>query len=125
MGDADDLHRRRQGFWLRMAREAKGLKQQGAAERIGLKTKAAISDYENAVTEVPQHRLRKLAALYEWDLVFFTEPDPTAEEQAIERMARLSRAAIHVADRDEEAGAAEPAHDDDGAPDAPRGRRSA
>ena len=101
MGNPDDeTHRKRQGFWLRMAREAKGINQQGAADLLGLKTKSAISDYENGVTEVPQSRLRRLADLYGWPLVIFTEPEPTAEEQAQERMAALARAAIQLAHED-------------------------
>lgn len=36
MADEDALFRRRQGFWLRMAREAKGLNQLGAAGLVGL-----------------------------------------------------------------------------------------
>ena len=101
MANPDDhTHRRRQGFWLRMAREARGLKQEAAADHVGLKTKSAISDYENGTTEVPQSRLRRLAGLYGWSLVIFTEPDLTAEEQAQERMAALARAAIRLAHED-------------------------
>ena len=100
MGEPDDqLYRTRQGFWLRMAREAKGLNQLGAAKLIGLSTKSAISDYETGATQVPMPRLRKMAREYGWPLVLFTEPDPTAVEQAQERIARIARAAIRVADR--------------------------
>ena len=104
MPNADTEYRRRQGFWLRMARESAGLKQQGVADQVGLRTKAAISDYENGVTEVPMRRLRRMAELYGWPLVLFTEPDLTAEERARERMAQLARAALHVEREDREAG---------------------
>lgn len=100
MAEPDDaLYRTRQGFWLRMAREAKGLNQLGAAKLIGLSTKSAISDYESGRTQVPMDKLRRLAKEYGWPLVLFTEPDPTAVELAQDRMARLARAAIRVADR--------------------------
>jgi transcriptional regulator with XRE-family HTH domain len=103
MADDDELHRKRQGFWLRVAREANNLNQLGAARLIGLKTKSAISDYENGVTEIPGPKLRKLAKEYGWPLVMFTEPMKTGEELARERMARLARAAIRVAGQDVEA----------------------
>lgn len=97
MEDEDALFRKRQGFWLRMARESKGLNQGGAAQLVGLKSKSAISDYESGDTPVPQARLRRMAKEYGWDLAIFTEPDPTAEEQALERMSRSARSAIRVA----------------------------
>ena len=104
----DALFRVRQGFWLRTAREAANVSQQAAAKTAGLRSKSAISDYEKGATQVPQDKLRRLATLYGWPLVLFTEPEPTAEERAQERIARLARAAIRVADRltSEAAGAA-------------------
>lgn len=99
MADKDAQYRKRQGFWLRMARESRGLSQEGAAREVGLKTKSALSDYETGVTEPPQSRLRALAALYGWDLEIFIDPDLTAEEMAQERMSRKARAAIRVADQ--------------------------
>ncbi len=125
MGNPDDTtYRIRQGWWLRMAREASGKKQQGAADLLGLKAKSTISDYENGVTDVPQPYLRKLARWYKWDLVIFTEPELTAEEQARERMARIARAAIGLAQRDEDAGQA-PGRAADAPPDGLHGRQSA
>lgn len=123
MADDDTLHRKRQGFWLRVAREAKGLNQLGAAQLIGLKTKSAISDYETGVTEVPGPKLRKLAKAYGWPLVMFTEPMRTGEELAQERMAQLARAAIRVAAQqtaEEESGATRA--DDDGHAEPPHAR---
>jgi len=99
MDASDEQHRKRQGFWLRVAREASGKNQLGAARHVGLTSKAAISAYESGTTQVPQDKLRKLARFYGWPLVIFTEPDPTAAEQAQERIARLARAAIRVADQ--------------------------
>lgn len=125
MADDDRLYRIRQGFWLRVAREDRGLKQEAAAEHVGLKTKAAISDYETGVTQVPLPRLRRLADLYGWPLALFTEPEPTAAEQARERMARLARAAIRLADRDADAEAGAAAHGDDGSPAGEPRRQSA
>lgn len=124
MEDEDTLHNKRQGFWLRMAREAKGLNQLGAAKLVGLSTKSAISDYETGDTPVPQARLRRLARVYGWDLAIFTDPAPTAVEQAEERMAQLARAAIRLAHQDVAAEAAE-GHADDAPPAEPRHTRSA
>jgi transcriptional regulator with XRE-family HTH domain len=125
MADSDALYRKRQGFWLRMAREAAGYNQAGAAEKLGLKTKSAISDYETGTTEAPQKRLRALAKLYSWDLEIFTDPQPTAEEMAQERMSQKARAAIRVADQvsAEEAAEERPAGGD--SPGAEPQRRSA
>lgn len=125
MADRDELHRRRQGFWLRMAREANGMSQKEAADVCGLKTKAGVSDYENGITQVPQHRLRRLAGRYGWPLVIFTEPEPTAFEQAEARMARLARAAIRVAAEDAESEVEAVGPPASGEPAAPPHRRSA
>lgn len=116
MEDEDRTYRIRQGFWLRMAREAKGLNQQGAAELVGLSSKSAVSDYEKGDTPVPMRRLRRFAKEYGWDLTIFTDPAPTAEEQAHERMARLARAAIRVADQLSSEAAAAAGLDDAGTP---------
>jgi transcriptional regulator with XRE-family HTH domain len=125
MDDEDRLHLKRQGFWLRMAREAKGLNQLGAAQLVGLKSKSAISDYENGDTPVPQARLRRMAREYGWDLAIFTEPAPTAEEQALERMARTARAALHLAERVTAVEAEAAAHADADTPAAQPRTRSA
>lgn len=100
MEASDEQHRVRQGFWLRVAREAAGKNQLGAAHHVGLSTKSAMSDYENGRTQVPQDKLRKLARWYGWPLILFTEPAPTALEDAQERMADLARAAIRLAHAD-------------------------
>lgn len=83
MADEDDQHfQRRQGWWLRMARERAGKSQAGAAEFLGLSknSKSSISDYESGVTPVPQVFLRRLARWYGVPIRMFTEPQPTAEE---------------------------------------------
>jgi transcriptional regulator with XRE-family HTH domain len=92
-GMSDDVeHQRRQGFWLRMARERAGKSQAGAAEYLGLSkaSKSTISDYENGVTEVPQRYLRRLAGWYGVPLRTFTEPERTA----FDRLDEIAREAI-------------------------------
>ncbi|MEA2621167.1 MAG: Helix-turn-helix domain [Chloroflexota bacterium] len=81
--DDERLYQRRQGFWLRMARERAGKSQQGAAEYLGLsaKSKSTISDYENGVTAVPLWSLRRLSVWYGVPLELFTHPRQTVEEQ--------------------------------------------
>lgn len=116
MEDEDRIYRIRQGFWLRMAREANNLNQLGAAKLVGLSSKSAISDYESGDTAVPMARLRRFAKAYGWDLAIFTDPAPTAEEQAHERMAQLARAAIRVAAQDSGVAEAADAHSGDDAP---------
>jgi len=82
MGEQDELFQRRQGFWLRMARERAGKSQAGAAEVAGLSksSKSSISDYENGITPIPQRILRRLANWYGVPPSVFTEPGRTAEE---------------------------------------------
>lgn len=99
MDTDEQLYQRRQGYWLRVARERAGKSQQGAAEYIGLSSssKSSISDYERGETPVPMLALRRLAKWYGVPLRLFTEPDLTAEEQLEERLARWAREAIHEA----------------------------
>jgi transcriptional regulator with XRE-family HTH domain len=93
MAEEDELYQRRQGFWLRMARERAGKSQAGAAELIGLKrsSKSSISDYENGVTPVPMKMLRRFAEWYGVPLRVFTEPKPTAYEQLDDEIAAMAR----------------------------------
>lgn len=78
----DELYFKRQGFWLRMARERAGKSQKGAALELGLSenSKSTISDYENGVTHAPQDTLLALARWYEVPLSLFTNPRPTSDE---------------------------------------------
>ncbi|MBX3031178.1 MAG: hypothetical protein KF809_13610 [Chloroflexi bacterium] len=46
------------------------------------------------MTEVPGRRLRRLAEIYGWPLAMLTEPMPTGEELAQERIARISASVI-------------------------------
>lgn len=124
MEDDDRTYRIRQGFWLRMAREASNVNQLGAARLVGLSSKSAISDYESGDTPVPMMRLRRFAKAYGWDLSIFTDPALTATEQAHERMAQLARAAIALAGEDRAAGAVAPQSAGD-PPTRQRRRRSA
>lgn len=91
MTDDEQLFLRRQGFWLRMARERAGKSQAGAAEYLGLSpnSKSSISDYENGVTPAPILALRRLARWYGVPLATFTEPRPTIEEQ-LDEIVRLA-----------------------------------
>jgi transcriptional regulator with XRE-family HTH domain len=97
MADDELLFQKRQGWWLRMARERAGKSQAGAAEVAGLSknSKSSISDYENGVTAVPQPVLRRLARWYGVPVRMFTEPQLTAEEildGAVRDAAELERA---------------------------------
>lgn len=82
MADDEQLFQKRQGWWLRIARERAGKSQAGAAEFLGLSvnSKSSISDYESGVTPIPQLYLRRLARWYNVPVRMFTEPQPTAEE---------------------------------------------
>lgn len=118
----DDQYYRRQGFWLRMARERAGKNQKGAAVEIGLAeaSKSTISDYENGVP-APQPVLRKLARYYEVPVELFLDPPPTADEVIQRRMEELARAAADAERRDwsqEEAARAQAFEDGNG--DGPR-----
>lgn len=106
-GMSDDVeHQRRQGFWLRIARERAGKSQAGAAEYLGLSksSKSTISDYENGVTEIPQRYLRRLAGWYGMPLRTFTEPERTAFDR-LDEIAREAIAEAFLIVDEEEAGA--------------------
>ncbi len=100
----DETYLRRQGFWLRMARERAGKSQAGAAQYLGLSkhSKSSISDYETGVTPPSLLTLRKLAAWYGVPLSVLTEPEPTPTE----RLDELARAATAQAIEDLDSGAA-------------------
>jgi transcriptional regulator with XRE-family HTH domain len=102
MAEEDEIYQRRQGFWLRMARERAGKSQAGAAEMIGLSpaSKSSISDYENGVTAVPLRMLRRLAEYYAVPLSLFTEPPPTAYEEIDARLGAATQVADMVVTRE-------------------------
>lgn len=91
MDAGEQLYFRRQGAWLKVARERSGKSQAGAAEYLGLskKSKSSVSDYESGVTPAPMRVLRKLADWYGVPLGAFTEPDPTPEER-LDEISRLA-----------------------------------
>jgi len=88
MPDEDELYYKRQGFWLRMARERAGKNQEGAAIEIGLEasSKSTISGYERG-TPAPQPVLRKLARWYKVPIDLFLHPPRTADELIDRRLA--------------------------------------
>lgn len=102
----DETFYRRQGFWLRMARERAGKSQAGAAQEIGLaaKSKSTISDYERGEQQAPQQVLRTLARWYQVPVDLFTSPGLTAEEMIQARMDELERRAADAERADWNAG---------------------
>ncbi len=122
----DDLFYRRQGFWLRMARERAGKNQSGAAVKIGLEptSKSTISDYENAVQVAPQPVLRTLARWYAVPIDLFQRPPLTSDEVIQRVIDRAERHAADVEQRDWEEGRDRGQEADD-EPDAGRGRQPA
>lgn len=123
--EAEELERRRRGFWLRMAREDAGHTQAAAAELIGYKSKSksSINAWEDGRRPVPVNQLKALARLYDVPVELFIDPQPTAHEE-VRRLRALAHGAIGLATQDEdEAGKQDP--DADEPPDAPRRRRSA
>jgi transcriptional regulator with XRE-family HTH domain len=120
MADERSIERKRRGFWLREARDRKGLKQGDVAQRLGYSDKSAstIKKWESGERDVPTGHLARLALLYEVPAEVFVHPEPTAEE----RLNELARGAIALAVQDVEGEVAE-GHDDDAQPAEQRGRR--
>lgn len=120
----DELYYRRQGFWLRMARERAGKSQEGAAKQIGLvgASKSTISAYERGTKVAPQQVLRTLARWYGVSVDLFLHPDVSADEVIDRRMDQLAGAA-GAAERGDWASAAElPPASEDGIAAEPRTR---
>ena len=121
MADEQALERRRRGFWLREARERKGLKQVDVARRLGysIKSSSTIKLWETGERDVPTRHLARLAEIYGVPAEAFVHPEPTAEE----RLCELARGAIGLATDDL---ARQEARDPDDAsrPAAPPDRRS-
>jgi len=116
------LHQRRQGWWLKVAREKAGITGQGAAKIAGLKgkTSSSITHWEKGRYAPSQLQLRRLAQGYGVPLSVFTDPKPTDEE-------RLDAVIRSASDAERQDWEAEPdrAPGGDAAPGAARGRRSA
>jgi transcriptional regulator with XRE-family HTH domain len=102
----DALYFRRQGFWLRMARERAGKSQKGAAVEIGLAetSKSTISDYENGSQIAPQQVLRQLARWYGVPVELFTHPRLTADEVIDAMIDDVARLGTEAEQRDWRAG---------------------
>lgn len=124
----DETYFRRQGFWLRMARERAGKSQKGAALELGLseKSKSTVSDYEsgNPDKAPSQRTLRILARWYGVPVELFVSPPPTAFEVIEQLLDEASRAGEAAERRDWEAGEGRAPEAGDGPGDAP-GRLSA
>lgn len=90
--------RRRRAWWLRVARESRGLSQSGVAEALGLSRKSAstVGDWERQVSDPSLRQLEQLAALYGVPLSLFMDPPQTDEE----RLDELAAAAIAAEQRD-------------------------
>jgi len=106
MADDDAEFYRRQGFWLKVARERAGKSQQGAAEYLGLSknSKSSVSDYETGVTPASQSTLRRLARWYGVPVRVFTEPEATAFERLDELAADATAQGLEDLDAAEEGG---------------------
>lgn len=76
-------HKRRLGFWLRMARERAGISQQQVAHELGWSPTSAsgITQYEKGSRVPPFERLHQFAGLYEVPISLFLDPPPTGTEQ--------------------------------------------
>lgn len=118
-----ELRRRRRAWWLRVARESRGLSQGGVAESLGLSRKSAstVGDWERYVSDPSLRQLEMLAVLYGVPLAMFTDPPETDEE----RLDRIVSGASALEREDWEAGerGSTPGADDE--PDGAPRRRSA
>ncbi len=117
----DTIYFRRQGFWLRMARERAGKSQAGAAQTIGLAgaSKSTISDYERGEQIAPQAVLRTLARWYGVPVDLFTRPPITSDEVIDRLLDEASRSGEAGERREWAAGEDRGRGDDDGPADEP------
>lgn len=116
-----EQRRRRRAWWLRVARESRGLSQSGVAEALGLSRKSAstVGDWERQVSDPSLRQLEQLAALYGVPVSLFMDPPMTDEE----RLAELAAAAI-AAEQLDWASRPEPGRDAGGGPSEPPRRRA-
>jgi transcriptional regulator with XRE-family HTH domain len=86
---AEDIERRRRGFWMRMARERASLSQESAAKELGLSgaSKGTLSAWESGRRDPSATMIGRMARLYGVSPTIFMEPEPTAHERIDERMA--------------------------------------
>jgi transcriptional regulator with XRE-family HTH domain len=110
MTDEQTVERRRRGFWLREARDRKGLKQPDVAQRLGYSANSGstVNKWETGERDVPTRYLALLAKLYGLPVSVFVYPEPTAEE----RLNELARGAIGLALEDVAGEEAEALSDD-------------
>lgn len=94
----EELERRRarRAWWLRVAREQRGLSQSGVADAVGLSKKSAstVGDWERNVSEPSLRQLELLAVVYDAPISLFIDPPETDEE----RFQRLAAAAVGAAE---------------------------
>lgn len=104
--DQFEQRARRIGWWLRVARESRGLKLAGVATGIGLSANSAstISAWEEGSRQPSLRQLAQLAVLYDVPFSLFTEP-PETDEERLERYRALAVAAIELEQQDWEQGA--------------------
>jgi transcriptional regulator with XRE-family HTH domain len=116
-----EQRRRRRAYWMRRARESRGLGQAGVAELLKMSPRSAstVGDWERLVSDPSLRQLEMMAAIYGVPLSLFVDPPETDEE----RLVALARAAIELERQDSEAEEGQDPDADDG-PDAPPGRRS-
>lgn len=90
-----ELRRRRRAWWLRVAREQRGLSQAGVADAVGLSKKSAstLGDWERNVSEPSLRQLEILGAIYDVPMNLFIDPPETDEERFQQLAARAVRAA--------------------------------
>jgi transcriptional regulator with XRE-family HTH domain len=98
----EELERRRQrrAWWLRVAREQRGLSQAGVADSVGLSKKSAstVGDWERNVSEPSLRQLELLAVVYDVPISLFIEPPETDEERFQQLAARAVVAAEAAAE---------------------------
>ena len=99
-GVEKDRENKRRGFWMRVARDVAGVKQDDAAHAIGLKAGTSILAIEKGRRPVTATEMRILADLYGVPVSMFAEPTMTDEDRVSEERAKLARAAISLAHED-------------------------
>ena len=124
MASVEELQaeRRRRGYWIRRARERKGMTLDGLAELMGYAAKSGstVSLWETGQRPVPSDRMGPLAAVLQLPAHWLVNPPPTDDERleaAVRDATELERLdSEREADRDRRAA---------GGPDAELRRRSA
>jgi transcriptional regulator with XRE-family HTH domain len=118
--DEQVVHRRR-GWWIRVAREGRGMTLAAFAETLGyLDGQGTVSLWEKGLRPVPSSKFPAIAELLGLPDRFLVRPPSTDEE----RLAAAVRAAEELEREDWEAGERPHRAADDG-PGAEPGRRSA